>query len=131
MVETDATGLLATVRPAPQATAVATATVLTLATGGANMNSVRDPISGAVLALHGGAAAPAPPPPRVRQPQVHTRTFFLGSALDVAIQQLRSCPAVSRCTNEKVCTAGTPTGVGPALRGRQARSMAAAVSQGS
>lgn len=83
--------------------------------GGRMVRAVRDPISGAVLAVTAGGTKAAPAAKRLRQPQVHSRRFYLASAAEVAIEQLRCCPPVSRYTNERVCGAGRITGSDPTL----------------
>jgi hypothetical protein len=122
-VDAHASGLLATLRaPCPPGGAPAAAG-LTLPTDGGPGGApplLRDPLSGAVLALRRGGAAPAPPR-ATRQLQVHSRSFWLVSNIDIAILRLRACPPVCRATNERVCTAGTPTGVDGALRAARPR----------
>jgi hypothetical protein len=93
------TGLLAVVESR------ASGATLIVPHGGAIMAPVQDPVTGATLGLHSTA------PRRVRNPQPHSRKFWVSGAAEVAIDQMRRCPPVTRCTNERVGTAGRPTGV--------------------
>jgi len=71
--------------------------------------AIKDPITGTVLRLDGGAQAQVVTPV-VLQPQVYSRKFYLTSDIDVAIATLRATTTVSDKTNEKIGTSGTPTG---------------------
>lgn len=70
---------------------------------------VRDPIAGCVLHLEGQRAIVTFP--IQKQQLIRTRGFYLTKDIDNTIQTLRSTTKVNRYTNEKVGTAGTPTGL--------------------
>jgi hypothetical protein len=114
----DTTGLLARLQAPMQAQSTHQAT-LTFSLGGRAPAAVQDPISGALLSVSGGRAAPAAR--RIKHPQPYSRRLYLANPLDVAIHQLRNCPTVSRGTNEKIGTAGAATGVDPVLTAAPAR----------
>lgn len=75
--------------------------------------TVRDPVSGTVLRLSGSRAHVTAPV--LRQRQVHARTFHITRDIDVAIALLREARGFGRATNEKLGTAGTPTGLAKEL----------------
>ncbi|KAI8465059.1 MAG: hypothetical protein J3K34DRAFT_489077 [Monoraphidium minutum] len=102
-VNVDSNGLLAVVS-SPVSGATLT---LPLGNGGRMAASVVDPITGAVLALRAGGRAAAAPRP-VPQPAPRSRRFFLRGAAEIAVDEMRRCPPVSRYTNERVGTAGRP-----------------------
>eukprot|EP00879_Flechtneria_rotunda_P011085 GHRR01011582.1.p1 GENE.GHRR01011582.1~~GHRR01011582.1.p1 ORF type:complete len:182 (+),score=58.81 GHRR01011582.1:179-724(+) len=75
--------------------------------------SIKDPISGTMLQLaHNHAEVVTPV---MRQSQVHARNFHLRNDVDIQVAQLRQTNKVNRYTNEKVGTAGRPTGLDPTL----------------
>lgn len=71
--------------------------------------AVQDPITGTTLKLDQGHAQITTPV--VKQGMVHSRKFRLSRDVDITIQQLRGTKHVNRNTNEKIGTAGTPTGM--------------------
>lgn len=71
--------------------------------------SVQDPITGTTLKLDQGQAQVTAP--AQKQALVHSRRFRLVRDVDVTIQTLRNTKHVNRNTNEKIGTAGTPTGM--------------------
>lgn len=84
-----------------------------LTSTGSRKNNIRDPICGAVLHYDNTIATVTAP---VRKQQMlHSRKFFLTKDVDLTIQTLRSTTKINRFTNEKVGTAGTPTGLDTTL----------------
>uniref|UniRef100_A0A383VQJ0 Uncharacterized protein n=1 Tax=Tetradesmus obliquus TaxID=3088 RepID=A0A383VQJ0_TETOB len=75
---------------------------------------VCDPITGTPLRLSCGHAEIVTPV--MRQEQVHARNFYLRSDADITIATLRKTNKVSRYTNEKIGTAGQPTGLDRVLQ---------------
>ncbi|MEW5309252.1 MAG: hypothetical protein WDW38_001151 [Sanguina aurantia] len=76
-------------------------------------NNIRDPICGAVL--HYDTTVATVTAPVRKQQMLHSRSFFLTKDVDLTIQTLRSTTKINRYTNEKVGTAGTPTGLDTSL----------------
>ena len=77
------------------------------------LQAVKDPITGTVLSIssaHANVTAPLQ-----KQPQVHSRKFYLQRDVEITIQQLRGTNKVNRHTNEKMGTSGTPTGLDASL----------------
>lgn len=70
---------------------------------------LRDPISGTNLRYAGGHAVVTTH--AMKQELVCSRKFYVTKDVDITIQTLRNTTKVSRYTNEKVGTAGTPTGL--------------------
>ncbi|PNW70729.1 hypothetical protein CHLRE_17g732150v5 [Chlamydomonas reinhardtii] len=79
-----------------------------------NRAGVRDPVSGTPMRYHGEMAV-LQTPGAGNQLQRH-RKFYITKDVDITIQTLRNTTKVSKYTNEKVGTAGTPTGIDPALQ---------------
>lgn len=77
-------------------------------------HKIRDPIAGATLKYTGDRAVVTTPVQK--QQQHHSKQFWLTKDVDITIQTLRNTTKVSRYTNEKVCTAGTPTGMDKSLK---------------
>lgn len=75
--------------------------------------ATRDPISGTVL-KHENRGATVTAPAQTQQ-LLHSRKFHVQKDVDVTIQTLRNTTKISRYTNEKVGTSGTPTGVDRSL----------------
>ena len=69
---------------------------------------VKDPISGATLKIEGRTAKISLP--MQKQPFVRSRTLYLRTDVENTINTLRNTTKISRNTNEKIGTAGTPTG---------------------
>jgi hypothetical protein len=86
-------------------------TLVTTAFGRAT--AVKDPITGTVLSVIGAHAHITAP--LQKQPQVHSRMFYLQRDVEVTIQQLRSTNKVNKFTNEKIGTSGTATGLDASL----------------
>ncbi|GIL93141.1 hypothetical protein Vretimale_19365 [Volvox reticuliferus] len=84
-----------------------------------NRSGVRDPISGTPMRYEGDAAIVRTP--AAANQFMRTRKFYIDKDVDITIQTLRSTTKVNRNTNEKVGTAGTPTGMDPALLFYQGR----------
>ncbi|KAF6264525.1 hypothetical protein COO60DRAFT_1281807 [Scenedesmus sp. NREL 46B-D3] len=76
--------------------------------------TVRDPITGTLLRLSCGHAEIVMPV--MRQQQVHARTFYLRRDYDITVAMLRKTNKVTRYTNEKIGTAGQPTGLDRTLQ---------------
>lgn len=79
-----------------------------------NRPSVRDPISGTPMRYCGNVAV-VTTPGQVNQFS-RCRRFFISRDVDVTIQTLRNTTKVSKYTNERVGTAGTPTGMDRTLQ---------------
>lgn len=104
IVEVNRNGLVRTESPISNSLLVSVASTT---------QAVRDPISGTLLLYRSGCAEVTAP--SSKQPMLHSRSFHLKKDIDVTIQQLRSTTGFSRKTNEKVGTAGTPTGLDKSL----------------
>uniref|UniRef100_A0A7R9VH70 Uncharacterized protein n=1 Tax=Chlamydomonas euryale TaxID=1486919 RepID=A0A7R9VH70_9CHLO len=72
-------------------------------------HAVKDPIAGCTLNFLGDRAITAAP--AQKQQMLHSRNLYLTKDIDVTIQTLRNTTKVSKYTNERVGTAGTPTGL--------------------
>lgn len=84
------------------------ASLLIRPTTAQQQSHVRDPISGATLRIEGRTAKLSLPVHK--QPSFRSRTLYLRSDVENTINVLRNTNKVSRMTNEKIGTAGTPTG---------------------
>ncbi|EFJ41195.1 hypothetical protein VOLCADRAFT_98857 [Volvox carteri f. nagariensis] len=84
-----------------------------------NKSGVRDPVSGTPMRYEGDSAILQTP--GAANQFMRTRKFYIDKDIDVTIQTLRNTTKVNRNTNEKVGTAGTPTGMDPALLFYQGR----------
>eukprot|EP00877_Chromochloris_zofingiensis_P014920 jgi/Chrzof1/9682/Cz04g12010.t1 len=71
--------------------------------------AVKDPITGTTLTTDSGFAQVTAPV--MEQPLRFARSFYLRKDIDITIQQIRSTNKVNRHTNEKIGTAGSPTGL--------------------
>ncbi|KAG2487009.1 hypothetical protein HYH03_014380 [Edaphochlamys debaryana] len=78
-----------------------------------NRPGVKDPVAGTPMRYHGGTALLQTP--ATNNQFLRTRKFYITKDVDITIQTLRNTTKVNRFTNEKVGTAGTPTGMDPAL----------------
>ncbi|GFR51600.1 hypothetical protein Agub_g14024 [Astrephomene gubernaculifera] len=78
-----------------------------------NRPGVRDPVAGSPMRYHGDAAVLQTP--AAANGFMRTRKFYIDKDIDITIQTLRNTTKVNKYTNEKVGTAGTPTGMDPAL----------------
>jgi len=76
-------------------------------------HKIRDPIAGCTL-KYVGAQATVTAPVQKQQMQF-SKQFYLTKDVDITIQTLRNTTKVNRYTNEKVGTAGTPTGLDKVL----------------
>jgi len=79
----------------------------------ARQAAIKDPISGTTLHLSSNRADIVTP--ILKQQQVHAKNFYLSKDIDIQIALLRQTNAVNKHTNEKLGTAGYPTGLDPAL----------------
>lgn len=82
---------------------------LLVSTVNKNRSGVRDPMSGTPLRYVGAQARVTTP--MAKQQMLYSRSFYLTKDVDISIQTLRNTTKVSRYTNEKVGTAGSPTGL--------------------
>ncbi|KXZ46264.1 hypothetical protein GPECTOR_45g134 [Gonium pectorale] len=78
-----------------------------------NSAGVRDPVAGTTMRYEGGSAVLQTPGDA--NALMRSRRFYIDKDVDITIQTLRATTKVSKYTNEKVGTAGTPTGMDPAL----------------
>uniref|UniRef100_A0A7S0UQF1 Uncharacterized protein n=1 Tax=Polytomella parva TaxID=51329 RepID=A0A7S0UQF1_9CHLO len=76
-------------------------------------NKVKDPISGTPLLREGNAVRPVTPVSK--NISRYSKNFYTTKDIDITIQTLRQTTTVNKYTNEKVGTAGTPTGMGKSL----------------
>ncbi|KAJ9519869.1 hypothetical protein QJQ45_014581 [Haematococcus lacustris] len=75
---------------------------------------VRDPLTGATLSIKGGHAQVTTP---VQKQQMRfSKQFYVTKDVDITVQTLRNTCKVSKYTNEKIGTAGTPTGMESSLK---------------
>eukprot|EP00798_Chlamydomonas_sp_ICE-L_P020962 gene20962-27817_t len=72
-------------------------------------SQIRDPIAGCNLRLNGDRASVTTP--ASKQNMAFSKKLYTTKDVDVTIATLRATTKVSRYTNEKVGTAGTPTGL--------------------
>jgi len=78
---------------------------------------VKDPMTGTTLHRQGATAVVSTP---VQKQQLRfSKKFYLTKDVDISLQTLRNTTTVTRYTNEKVGTAGTPTGMGSSLKAYQ------------
>ncbi|GLC39780.1 hypothetical protein PLESTF_000883300 [Pleodorina starrii] len=84
-----------------------------------NRSGVRDPVSGTPMRYEGDSAIVQTP--AAANHLMRTRKFYIDKDVDITIQTLRSTTKVNRNTNERVGTAGTATGMDPALLFYQSR----------
>ncbi|KAG2454380.1 hypothetical protein HYH02_001403 [Chlamydomonas schloesseri] len=84
-----------------------------------NWGNVRDPVSGTPMRFHGEMAVLQTP--GAGNQLMRHRNFYITKDVDITIQTLRSTTKVNKYTNEKVGTAGTPTGIDPSLMLYQSR----------
>lgn len=72
-------------------------------------DKIRDPIAGCSLRIHGDRATVTAP--ATKQQFAFSKKFYNTKDIDLTIQTLRNTTKFNRYTNEKVGTAGTPTGM--------------------